>query len=65
MGKIKERLQTVRQHHAANRLRSSNEREFANDPDVVFHDDPPAPFDAPHGVNTPEEMMHSAVPVAD
>lgn len=65
MGKIAEYIEGVKQHHHANRLRAASEREYANDPDVVFHDNAPMSEDAPHGVNTPEEMTYSADPVAD
>lgn len=65
MGKITEYIEGVRQHHHANRLRKEVQREYADDPDVVFHYDAPEPHDAPHGVNTPEEMTFSADSVAD
>lgn len=66
MGKITERIETIKQHHHANRLRKDVIRESADDPDVVFHDTAPKPFyHALHGVNSTEEMMNSAVPVTD
>lgn len=33
---------------------------IANDPDATVTDVPPAGFDAPHGVNTDEEMLFTA-----
>lgn len=65
MGKITERIEVIKQHHHAKRLRASAVREYADDPDVVFHDTAPEGHDAPHGVNTPEEMMHSVEPISD
>ena len=65
MGKITERIETIKQHHHANRLRSASKRKYADDPDVVFHSTTPAPHDAIHGVNTPKEMSYSAVSDTD
>ena len=65
MGKLADRIEGFKQHHHANRLRSTAVREYANDPDVVFHDHPQATTDAPHGVNTSEEMTYSVESVAD
>lgn len=60
MGKITERIEEVRQHYHANRLRAAAVREYADDPDVMLHVNAPESHDATHGVNTPEEMTHSA-----
>ena len=65
MGRVSERLQEVKQHHHANRLRAATIKKYADDPDVVFRYGPHVGYDAPHGFNTPEEMMHDAEPVAD
>ena len=65
MGKVTERIETARQRRHAKKLRSAAVKEYANDPDVVFRYGPHIGHDAPHGVNTPEEMMHSAEPIAD
>ncbi len=65
MGKLDEYVQGVKQHHHANVLRRTAVKEYEDDPDVVFHDQDPESQDAPHGVNTPEEMSYSADPVAD
>ncbi len=65
MGKIGEFVEEVRQHHHKRRLISSVLKEYADDPDVVFHEAIPEGHDAPHGVNAPEEMTHSAVTDTD
>lgn len=65
MGKIADFVEGVKQHHQANKLRKEAVREYANDPTVEFHFAAPPAHDAPHGVNTPEEMTHSADSVAD
>ena len=65
MGKVQERVETTRQRYHARRLRAAAVREYADDPDVVFHDVAPEGHDAVHGINTAEEMMHSAEPITD
>jgi hypothetical protein len=65
VGKITDRIEEIKQHHQAKKLRKEAVKEYANDPDVEFHYVAPEAYDAPHGVNTPEEMTHSADPVAD
>jgi len=52
----KERIEVARQHHHAERLRAESIKEYADDPDVVFHAEAAEPHDAEHGVNTPDEM---------
>ena len=65
MKNITRSIKSVRQHYHANRLRAASKRQYAADPGVVFHNDLIKPSGAIHGVNTTEEMMNSAVPVAD
>lgn len=55
----------IKQRYALWRLNKSVLKDYADDPDVEFIDAPPIDENAPHGVNTEEEMMHSAESVAD
>lgn len=66
LNSVLDRLKALPQHHAERKLTKEVMAEYANDSTVEFEQFNPRQENAPHGINTPDEMaVTDAESVAD